>query len=90
MDLADEIKRNSLIKEKRMGAMNFFNQDSPIAEIDIIFDSPIPYEELKSRSVVFEIYGEKIPTISIHDLIKIKKNRSEARHGRCKVPYDDP
>lgn len=74
MDLADDIKRNSLIKEKGMKAMNFYHPESPIAEIDIVIDSPIPYEVLKTRSVIFELYGEKIPVISIHDLIKIKEN----------------
>ncbi len=73
MELADEAKRNSWIKEKGMKAVNFFSETSPIGEIDIVFDSPIPYSELKSRAVMIEIEGERIPTVSIHDLIKLKQ-----------------
>jgi predicted nucleotidyltransferase len=73
MELADEAKRNSWINEKGMKAMNFYSEKSPIGEIDIVFDSPIPYEELKSRAVIIEIDGEKIHTVSIRDLIELKK-----------------
>ena len=73
MELADEAKRNLWIEEKRMKAMNFYSEKSAIGEIDIVFDSPIPYDELKSRAVMIELYGEKIPTISIRDLIELKE-----------------
>lgn len=73
MGLADNAKRTSWINEKGMKAMNFYSEKAPIGEIDIVFDSPIPYEELVSRAVVIEIAGEKIPTVSIHDLIKLKE-----------------
>ena len=73
MELADEAKRNLWIEEKRMKAMNFYSEKSPIGEIDIVFDSPIPYDELKSRAVMIELYGERIPTISIRDLIELKE-----------------
>ncbi|MBM4141885.1 MAG: nucleotidyl transferase AbiEii/AbiGii toxin family protein [Nitrospira sp.] len=74
MDLADEVKRKSWIQEKRMKAINFYSETLPIGEVDIVFDSPIPYDELKSRSVLIELESEKIPTVSIHDLIKLKQN----------------
>lgn len=74
MDLADEAKRKSWVQEKRMKAINFYSETLPIGEIDIIFDSLIPYDKLKSRAVLIEIGSEKIPTVSIHDLIKLKQN----------------
>ena len=73
MELADDAKRDYWIKEKQMKAVNFYSDVSPIGEIDIVFDSPISYGELKSRAVMIEIKGEKIPTVSIHDLIKLKQ-----------------
>ena len=73
MELADEARRNLWIEEKGMKAMNFYSEKSPIGEIDIVFDSPIPYDELKSRAVMIELYGERIPTISIRDLIELKR-----------------
>jgi predicted nucleotidyltransferase len=44
----------------------------PIGEIDILIDTPIPYKELKSSAIKVELQDEKIPTVSIHDLIELK------------------
>ncbi len=71
-DLAVEVKRNSWMQEKGMKALNFYSETLPIGEIDLVFDSPIPYGQLCKRAVLIEIQGEKIPTVSIHDLIKLK------------------
>jgi predicted nucleotidyltransferase len=71
-DLADETKRNSWVHEKGMKALNFYSETLPIGEIDIVIDTPIPYKELKNRAIRVELQDEKIPTISIHDLIELK------------------
>ena len=71
-DLADKEKRNSWIKDKGMKAFNFYNESQPIAEIHLVIDSPIPYVQLKKRAIAIEVQGEKIPIVSIHDLIKLK------------------
>jgi predicted nucleotidyltransferase len=71
-DLADETKRNSWIHEKEMKALNFYSETLPIGEIDIVIDSPIPYKELKSRAIKIELQQERIPIVSIHDLIELK------------------
>jgi hypothetical protein len=71
-DLADQEKRNSWIRDKEMRALNFYSEELPIGEIDIVFESPIPYDKLKERSVKVELYEEKVPLISIHDLIELK------------------
>ncbi len=71
-DLADESKRDSWVREKGMKALNFYSETLPIGEIDIIIDSPIPYEELRNRAIKVELQDERIPTVSIHDLIELK------------------
>ena len=71
-DLADESKRNTWIREKGMKALNFYSETLPIGEIDLVIDSPISYDNLKSRAVIIELHDEKIPTVSIHDLIELK------------------
>ena len=71
-DLADETKRTSWILEKGMKALNFYSETLPIGEIDILIDTPVPYEELKGRAIKVELQDEKIPTVSIHDLIELK------------------
>lgn len=55
-----------------MKALNFYSETLPIGEIDIVIDSPIPYDELKGRAIKIELQDEKIPTVSIHDLIELK------------------
>jgi predicted nucleotidyltransferase len=86
MELADEAKRNFWIQEKGMKALNFYSGTFPIGEIDIVFDSPIPYDELKSRAVMVELEREKIPTISIHDLITLKQ-KSGRKQDIADVEY---
>jgi len=71
-DLADETKRNSWVYEKGMKALNFYRETLPIGEIDILIETPIPYEQLRSRAVRIELQDEKVPTVSIHDLIELK------------------
>jgi len=71
-DLAVETKRNSWVQDKGMKALNLYSETLPIGEIDIVIDTPIPYEQLRSRAVRIELRDEKIPTVSIHDLIELK------------------
>jgi len=71
-DLADEMKRNSWTFEKGMKTLNFYSETLPIGEIDIIIDTPIPYEELRNRAIRIELQDERIPVASIHDLIELK------------------
>ncbi len=71
-DFTDEAKRNSWIRDKGMKAFNVYSDKLPIGEIDIVIDSPIPYEQLKSRAIKVELQEVKIPTVSIHDLIELK------------------
>jgi hypothetical protein len=71
-DLADELKRNTWIQDKGMKALNFYSETLPIGEIDLVIDSPISYDMLKSRAIMIELQDISIPTVSIHDLIKLK------------------
>ncbi len=74
LDLADDAKRNSWIHRKGMRALNFYSESLPVGEIDLVVDSPISYADLKKRAVKIELEGVTIPTISIHDLIELKRN----------------
>ena len=72
-ELADEQMRAFWIREKNMQAFNFCNDKQPLSEIDVVIDSPIEYQELKRRAIVFDLKGVKVPVISIGDLIEIKR-----------------
>ena len=71
-DLADEVKRNTWIRDKGVKALPFYSETLPIVEIDLVLESPISYRELKKRLIKVELKGEMVPTVSIHDLIELK------------------
>ena len=71
--LADEATRKSWIVEKGMKAFSFSSPSSPIGEIDLVVEVPIPYDQLKARAVVIPLEDEGIPVISLDDLITVKK-----------------
>ena len=56
-----------------MKALNFYSEKLPIGEIDPVFDSPIPYDKLKGRAVKIELQGDRVPVVSIRDLIELKQ-----------------
>ena len=72
-DLADATRRESWIAEKGMKAFSFSSPSSPIGEIDLVIESPIPYEQLKSRAILITVEEVTIPVISLDDLIRVKK-----------------
>lgn len=57
-----------------MKAFNLYSDSQPIGEIDIVIDSPMTYDELKSRAVLIEFPGGPVPVVSIHDLIRLKSH----------------
>ena len=71
-ELADKDKRSNWILEKNMKAFTFCSESEAIAEIDVLIDSPISYEELKGRAVVFDLEGVCVPVVSVLDLIEMK------------------
>ena len=72
-DLADAPKRGSWVAEKGMKAFSFANLSSPIGEIDLVIETPIPYEQLKSRAIFINVEKVEIPVIALDDLIRVKK-----------------
>jgi hypothetical protein len=71
-DLADEQMRNIWVREKNMKAFSFYSDKQPLGEIDLIIDSPIPYEEMRKRATILDLGGVNVPVISIPDLIELK------------------
>src|SRR5438132_1521086 len=72
MKIAKSKIRKVWISEKHMKAFNFY-KDKELKEIDIIIDSPVPYEIAAGKSVKFKAGRFMIPLISIDHLIKMKK-----------------
>jgi hypothetical protein len=56
-----------------MKAFSFSNPSSPIGKIDLVIESPIPYEQLKSRAILITVEDVAIPVIALDDLVRVKK-----------------
>jgi len=72
-DIADEVKRKSIIQTKNLVALSFYNYDSNYITLDVLIDFPIPFEEMRNeratrKSGAFEIY-----LVSVDHLIKLKE-----------------
>ena len=72
MDFADKQKRQDWIKNKYMKAFNLVNPKWGIAEIDIIIDTPVNYQNALKNIKQIILQGVSIPTISPEDLILMK------------------
>jgi hypothetical protein len=72
-ELADSVKRRSWVTEKGMKAFSFSNPSSPVGEIDLVIEIPLPYEQLKIRSIHIAVEGTSIPVVALDDLIAIKE-----------------
>ena len=46
---------------------------------DVLIDSPIPYQNLKDHALYFELNDEKVPVVSVRDLIEMKLNTERAQ-----------
>lgn len=79
LGLADKEKRRVWIKHKGMNAFTFWSDTNVIKEIDVVFASDIPYEDLKKRAKYISIKDVLVPIISLRDLIKIKEKSSRVQ-----------
>jgi hypothetical protein len=84
-ELAEVAKRELWVTEKGMKAFSFTSPSSPIGEIDLVIESPIHYEELKSRAIFITVEDIAIPVISLDDLIQVKKESGRQQDLRDMV-----
>ncbi len=73
IELTDVEKRDELAKKKHMFAMNFYNVEDPLEEIDILIRFPDNIDDLIKRRKTIKIDDFEIYLISLDDLIKLKK-----------------
>jgi len=70
--LADAATRDSWRRDKGMMAYTFLHPSQPMAEVDIMLDSPAPFEELMARRLDMPFGRTTVPLISRKDLIATK------------------
>jgi len=75
--LADKKTREDWIKNKGLKAFNFYKEDT-LEEIDIIIESPLPFEKARKTAEYIEVDNFTLPVISIDNLIKMKEQTGRA------------
>ena len=73
MDFADEAKRKEWVERKHMKAFNLVNPAWGISEIDVVIGTPVDYPRAAKRMNRLDLQGVPVPTISIEDLIRMKR-----------------
>lgn len=71
--LADQEIRDSLIKNKNLLALSYFNYDNHYLNLDVVLNVPLAFEEMWSRKVVMNNNGSEYYVVCIDDLIKLKE-----------------
>jgi hypothetical protein len=70
---ADPSQRRSWIEERGMTVFNLYDPDDPLRSVDLFVESPIPFDQLWSRSDLIGLPGGDVRVASIEDLIAMKK-----------------
>ncbi len=86
MDFAKSEKRRDWIKNKNMKAFCLVNPEWAMSEIDIVINTPLNYEKASKNIKYITLQDVSIPTISINDLIKMKKS-SNRQQDKADIRY---
>ena len=77
MDILDEKALKDWVKNKNMKAINFYKEDE-LKEVDIIIDTPVPFDKAKKNMKHVKGGNIVLPVVSIDDLIKMKRGTGRA------------
>ena len=72
-DFISEKNRKKWIEEKSMKVFSVYNPRNELEHIDVLIIYSLDFSEVYKRKVVYKVQEVEIPTISIQDLIKLKK-----------------
>lgn len=72
-DFISEDNRKKWIEEKNMKVFSVYNPKNELEHIDVLLVYSLNFKDVYQRKVVYKVQDTEIPTISIQDLIKLKK-----------------
>jgi hypothetical protein len=79
LELCDAERRREWIESKGMRAFTFHLPGHPLADIDVLIDSPIGYAELSRHAERIDAGGLVIRIAAIDDLIRMKTAAGRAQ-----------
>jgi hypothetical protein len=71
-DFADPAIRTEWIEKDKMRVFSLWDPQTPLREVDIVAQVPLPFEELWLRSELVQLSSTSVRVASIADLIFIK------------------
>ena len=72
-DFAERSVRESWIRDRGMQVFSMFDPANPMRVVDLFVSHPVPFEDLWSRSVTFDLRDTTVRVASIPDLIHLKR-----------------
>jgi hypothetical protein len=72
-DFADRSVREAWIRDRGMQVFSMVDPSNPMRVVDLFVNHPVPFEELWTRSTLFELRDTAIRVASIPDLIRLKR-----------------
>jgi hypothetical protein len=76
---ADPDERRRWIEERGMMVFNLYDPANPLRSVDLFVESPIPFDELWSRSKQISLSSGEVRVASIEDLITMKGNTGRSQ-----------
>jgi hypothetical protein len=73
IDFADPIIRASWIQDKGMRVFSLWDPGNPLREVDLFTESPIPFDQLWSRSDLLRVGPMLVRVASTQDLVALKR-----------------
>ncbi len=67
------------IEERNLKAMTFVDPAEPLREVDVVLDSPVPFEELLRTADRLSAGSVSVAVASIDALIRMKENTGRAQ-----------
>jgi hypothetical protein len=77
--LLDPAVRREWAEQRNLKAFTFVHQLRPLQEVDLLIESPVPFEEAESRKTVFTAGRLRIPVVSLDHLIEMKRAGGRAQ-----------
>ena len=72
-ELGDEQKARKFIEEKGLTAYSFIREKEPQFNVDVLVSSSMEFEKFSVHKMYAEVWGLKVPVVSIDDLTEMKK-----------------
>jgi hypothetical protein len=72
-DFADRSVRETWIRDRGMQVFSMIDPSNPMRVVDLFVTHPVPFEDLWSRSSLFELHDTTVRVASIPDLIRRRR-----------------